>query len=240
MFPSGILNLLLLILFLSEFDKSFTLATVFKCRFNELKQKYFDFCHMYTDKSKVETKTASAYVCPYRTKGYRLRDSCSISLKKWKRFISHGTDSVSEIGALHVPWNSMELLVSEIGAPQVPWNSTEFHGTVESAKLAHFKFHGIPWNCSCQRHWRTPSSNEFHGTACILRIGALQFPWNSRELLVSVLWNFMEPIVCYLMEPMVSSMHWVLNWDRIPWNLSIQILMKIILIVPDKLISVNL
>ena len=48
------------------------------------------------------------------------------------------------------------------------------------------------------------------------------------ELLVSVPWNSMEPIVCYLMEPLVSSIHWVSKWDRIPWNLSFQILMKII------------
>ena len=46
---------------LSEFDKSST-STVFKSRFNEVKQKYLDFCHIYTDGSKVETKVASAYV----------------------------------------------------------------------------------------------------------------------------------------------------------------------------------
>ena len=33
-----------------------------------------DFCHIYTDGSKVETKVASAYVCPCGTRGYRLRD----------------------------------------------------------------------------------------------------------------------------------------------------------------------
>ena len=49
---------------LSEFDKSSTPSTVFKSRFNEVKQKYLDFCHIYTDGSKVETKVASAYVCP--------------------------------------------------------------------------------------------------------------------------------------------------------------------------------
>ena len=32
---------------------------------NELKQIYFDFCHMYTDGSEVETKVASAYICDY-------------------------------------------------------------------------------------------------------------------------------------------------------------------------------
>ena len=63
---------------LSEFDKSSTTSTVFKSRFNEVRQKYLDFCHMYTDGSKVERKVASAYVCPYGTRGYRLRDGCSI------------------------------------------------------------------------------------------------------------------------------------------------------------------
>ena len=62
----------------SKFDKSATSSTVFKSRFNEVKQKYLDFCHIYTDGSKVETKVASAYVCPYGTRGYRLRDGCSI------------------------------------------------------------------------------------------------------------------------------------------------------------------
>ena len=63
---------------LYEFDKSSTSSTVFKSRFIEVKQKYLDFCHIYTDGSKVETKVASAYDCPYGTRGYRLRDGCSI------------------------------------------------------------------------------------------------------------------------------------------------------------------
>ena len=63
---------------LSEFDKSSTSSTVFKSRFNELRQKYSDFCHIYTDGSKVERKVASAYACPYGTRSYRLRDGCSI------------------------------------------------------------------------------------------------------------------------------------------------------------------
>ena len=94
----------------------------------------------------------------------------------------HGTACVSEIGPLLVPWNSMELFVS--------------------LKLAYSKFHGIPWNCSCPRNWRTPSSleflgiprncscqwnwrtassMEFHGTSRVSEIGALQVPWNSNE-----------------------------------------------------------
>ena len=60
---------------LSEFDKSSTSSTVFKSRFNEVKQKYLDFCHIYTDGSKVETKVASAYVCSMEQ---GLRDGCSI------------------------------------------------------------------------------------------------------------------------------------------------------------------
>ena len=43
-----------------------------------MKQKYWDICHIYTDGSKVETKVAFAYVCPYGTRGYRLRDGCRI------------------------------------------------------------------------------------------------------------------------------------------------------------------
>ena len=63
---------------LSEFDKSFTSPTVSKSRFNEVRQTYLDFCHIYTDGSKVETKVASAYVCPYGTRDYTLRDVCNI------------------------------------------------------------------------------------------------------------------------------------------------------------------
>ena len=63
---------------LSEFDKSSTSSTIFKSRFNELRQKYSDFCHIYIDGYKVERKVASAYVCPYGTRRYRLRDGCSI------------------------------------------------------------------------------------------------------------------------------------------------------------------
>ena len=63
---------------LSEFDKSSTSSTILKSRFNELRQKYSDICHVYTDGSKFERKVASAYVCPYGTRSYRLRDGCSI------------------------------------------------------------------------------------------------------------------------------------------------------------------
>ena len=47
------------------------------------------------------------------------------------------------------------------------------------------EFHGIPWNCSCQRNWRISSSMEFHGTSRVSEIGVLQVPWNSMELFVS-------------------------------------------------------
>ena len=108
----------------------------------------------------------------------------------------------------------------------------EFH-----SKLATSKFHGIPCNCSCQRHWCTPSSMEFHATARVSDIGAPQVPWNSMKLLVSaklahskfskicakqVPWN---SVIFFLFNgTVVSSICWVLNLDRIPWNLSFQIL----------------
>ena len=140
--------------------------------------------------------------------------------------------------------------VIEIGAFQFLWNSMEFHGKhnfmeimiwkLRSAKLAQHKFHGIPWNCSCHRNWRTP---KFQG-----------IPWNSMELLVpaklthsklhGIPWNcscqrywctlssmefHRNLFICYSMEPLVSSILWVLNLDRISWNLNFQNLMKIVL-----------
>ena len=119
---------------------------------------------------------------------HRIPWNCSCQ-RNWRILSSmefHGISRVSEIGALQVPWNSMELL--------------------ESSKLAHPKFHGIPWNCSCHRNWRTTSSMEFHripwnfscqrnwhilssmefhGTFRVSQIGALQIPWNSMEMLES-------------------------------------------------------
>ena len=71
MFPFRILNQFLFILLYPNY------CTVLKSQFNEVRQKYLDFCHIYTDGSKVDTKVASAYVWPYGTRGYRLRDGCS-------------------------------------------------------------------------------------------------------------------------------------------------------------------
>ena len=78
-----------------------------------------------------------------------------------------------------------------------------------SSKLAHSNFYGIPWNCSCQRNWRTWSSMEFHGNARVSKIGALIVPWNS-------------------MEPLVSSKLAHSKFHGIPWNCWCPILMKII------------
>ena len=129
----------------------------------------------------------------------------------------HGTAGVSEIGALQVPWNSMELLmssklahpkfhgiarVSEIGAHQSLWNSMELP---VSSKLAHSKFHGIPWSCSCHRNWRIPSSMEFHGIPwnCSCERNwrtpsSMEFHGTSRVSEIGTLqvpWNSMELIV---------------------------------------------
>ena len=67
------------------------------------------------------------------------------------------------------------------------------------------EFHGIPWNCSCQRNWRTPSSMEFHGTSRVNEIGALQVPWNSMELLVSA-------------KLAHSKFHWIPRNCSCHWN----------------------
>ena len=66
-------------------------------------------------------------------------------------------------------------------------------------------FHGIPWDCSCQRNWRTSSSMEFHGTARVIVIGAYQVPWNSMKFYgtarvieigtLLVIWNSMGLLV---------------------------------------------
>ena len=105
----------------------------------------------------------------------------------------HGTGRVSEIGALEVPWSSMELLESaKLAHSQfhgIPWNSWEL---LVSVKLAHSKFHGIPWNSMemlVSANWCTRSSMEFHGNAGV----------SSME--------FHGTLICYLMEPLVSSIH---------------------------------
>ena len=64
-----------------------------------------------------------------------------------------------EIGEPQVLWKSIEFhgtaRVIQIGAPKVPWNFADTSSSME--------FHWIPWNCSCQRNWRTSSSMAFHG-----------------------------------------------------------------------------
>ena len=117
------------------------------------------------------------------------------------------TSKLREIGALEVPWTSMELLVSAILAHSkfhgIPWNcwcqrnwrtwsSMESHGIPWNCSChgnwrtwSSMEFHGIQWNCSCHRNWRILSSMEFHWTAGVSEIGARQVPSNSMELLVS-------------------------------------------------------
>ena len=78
MFPFGILNQLLLILLYPNLTSHLLLQLFLKVDLMRVKQKYLDFFHIYTDGSKVETKVASAYACPYGVRGYKLRDGCSI------------------------------------------------------------------------------------------------------------------------------------------------------------------
>ena len=160
----------------------------------------------------------SAKLAHFKFHGIPWNCSCQRNWRPQSSMEFHGNAHVIEIGALLVPWNSLELLVSSNLAHSkfhgIPWNcscqrnwrilsSMEFHGNawvsksgallvpwnsmelLVSLKLAYSKFHGIPWNCSCQRNWRTPSSMEFHGTSHVSEIGAFQVPWNSMELLVS-------------------------------------------------------
>ena len=143
------------------------------------------------------------------TRNFPWNCSCHRNWRTPNSMEFHGTARVSKIGALLVPWNFMEFhgtaRVSEIGALQIPWNSMEL-----SAKLAHPKFHGIPWSCSCHRNWRTPSSMEFHGTARVIEIGALQVPWNSMEL---------HYVSKYLSKSLFSA-HWNLFWSKSSMELS--------------------
>ena len=90
MFLCGILNQLLLILLCPNLSEKSSTSTVFKSRFDELRQKHSDLRHMYTDGSKIERKVASASVCSYGTMSYRLRDGRSDlqGLKVCKSFFS--------------------------------------------------------------------------------------------------------------------------------------------------------
>ena len=101
---------------------------------------------------------------------------------------------------------------------EIPWNCSCHRNWLTPSSM---ECHGIPWNCSCYRNWRTLRSMEFH-----------EIPWNW-----SCHRNWRTPssmefhgifLFYYLMEPFVSSILWVLNLDRIPWNLSFQILLQII------------
>ena len=76
----------------------------------------------------------------------------------------------------------MESLVSsKFGALQVPWNFTKL---LASAKLAHSKFHGIPWFFF-----------KFNGTICIINTVSLKF-WIefrgivSLQILMTIISNF--------------------------------------------------
>ena len=99
----------------------------------------------------------------------------------------------------------------------IPWNSMEL---LVSAKLAHYKFHGIPWNCSSHRNWRTQSSLEFNETALVIEIGALLVPWNSMELLVSakLAHSKFHGIPWNSMELLVSAKLAHSKFHGIPWN----------------------
>ena len=121
----------------------------------------------------------------------------------------------------------------------------------------HERFHGIHWNYSSHRNWRTPNFMEFHGTARVSEICALQVPWNSilfhKTAPVSEIgalqapWNSMEfrgtARVSDWRTPSSMEFHgtarvresgalnvpkFIWNLGRILWNLNFPILMKIV------------
>ena len=113
--------------------------------------------------------------------------SCERNRRTSRSMEFHGSAGVIDIGALQVPWNSMDLIMSANlahhkfhGIPWIcscqrnwrTWSSMEFHGIPWNCSSqrnwrtwSSMEFHGIPWNCLCQRNWRTPNSMEFHGIA---------------------------------------------------------------------------
>ena len=64
---------------LSELDKSSTSSDVFISKFNESKERYTDYCQIYTDGSKIEEKVACAvFIHDCGPLSYRLPDGCSV------------------------------------------------------------------------------------------------------------------------------------------------------------------
>lgn len=100
---------------LSQNNKSSTPSDVFIGLFNELKEKYKDYCQIYTDGSKIETKVASAVITGYGDLTYRLRNGCSIftaeteAIYKALQFAKYSSkthfvifsDSLSVLQAIH-------------------------------------------------------------------------------------------------------------------------------------------
>ena len=152
---------------------------------------------------------------------------------RYRRLTSISSQFQWVLYILQTPLRSMQLQSLYIWWQERLQSSMEL---VVSAKLVHVKFHGIPWNCSCHRNWRTPGSMEFHGTASVNEIGAPKvpchgIPWNcscQRNWRTLSSMEFHGIFFCCSMEPLVSSILWVLNLYWIPWNLSLQILVKMI------------
>ena len=69
-----------------------------------------------------------------------------------------------------VKYNFLALFIKK-HYPANPWNvlnvAQHIMYPLDYSKRHAWSRHGIPWNCSCHRNWRTPSSMEFHG-----------IPWN--------------------------------------------------------------
>ena len=143
----------------------------------------------------------------------------------------HGISRVSVIGASKfswISWNSMDLLLSSKlahfkfhGIPWIPWNCSGHRNRRTPSSM---ELHRIPKNCACHRNWRTPSSMEFQGTDRVIEIVEPQVPWNSMKLRVS----------SKLAHSKFHGIPWICSCQRnwrtptfmelhgIPWNCSCQ------------------
>ena len=63
---------------LTDFEKGNTAAEIFRSKFLEILPDYNEYCHIYTDGSKFNEKTASSYHSVFGTRSFRIADNASI------------------------------------------------------------------------------------------------------------------------------------------------------------------
>ena len=63
---------------MTEFDKRSTTPDIFRSKFREILPRYDGFCKLYTDGSKSNEQTASAYYTSFGTRAFRISNNASI------------------------------------------------------------------------------------------------------------------------------------------------------------------